>query len=32
MVDFASFLSQIVQNPALLITVLLTLAVILVNG
>lgn len=32
MVDFLIFLSQVVENPALLITVLLTLAVILVNG
>lgn len=32
MTDFSGFLSQIAQNPALLITVLLTLAVILVNG
>ena len=32
MIDFATFLSQVTQNPALLITVLLTLAVILVNG
>lgn len=32
MIDFASFLSQTLQNPTLLITVLLTLAVILVNG
>ena len=27
-----SFLQQMVQNPALLITVLLTLGVVLVNG
>ncbi|SBW10013.1 conserved membrane hypothetical protein [uncultured Eubacteriales bacterium] len=32
MIDFASFLSQLVQNPMLLVTVILTLAVILVNG
>lgn len=32
MTDFIDFLSQMVANPALLITVLLTLAVILVNG
>lgn len=32
MVEFADFIAQVVQNPALLITVLLTLAVILVNG
>lgn len=32
MIDFAGFLSQLVQNPMLLITVLLTLAVVLVNG
>ncbi len=32
MIDFANFLSQIAQNPTLLITVLLTMAVILVNG
>lgn len=32
MIDFSSFLSQMLQNPTLLITVLLTLAVILVNG
>lgn len=30
--DFSEFLNQVIQNPALLITVLLTLAVILVNG
>jgi PiT family inorganic phosphate transporter len=30
--DFIGFLSQVMQSPALLITVLLTLAVILVNG
>ena len=32
MTNFADLLSQITQSPALLITVLLTLAVILVNG
>lgn len=32
MIEFTDFLSQLTQNPALLITVLLTLAVILVNG
>ena len=32
MTEFIDFLSQVTQNPALLITVLLTLAVILVNG
>ena len=32
MADFISFLSEVAGNPALLITVLLTLAVILVNG
>ena len=32
MTEFTDFLSQITQNPALLITVILTLAVILVNG
>ncbi len=32
MIDFAEFLSQLVQNPMLLVTVLLTLAVVLVNG
>ena len=32
MIEFSAFLSQLTQNPALLITVLLTLAVILVNG
>lgn len=32
MTDFTVFLSQLVHNPALLITVVLTLAVILVNG
>jgi len=32
MYDFTEFLSQVIQNPALLITVFLTLAVILVNG
>lgn len=32
MVDFMSFITQLVQKPALMITVLLTLAVILVNG
>lgn len=32
MIKFTDFLSQLTQNPALLITVLLTLAVILVNG
>lgn len=32
MIDFTTFLSQIMESPALLITVLLTLAVILVNG
>lgn len=32
MVDFMSFMTQLVQKPALMITVLLTLAVILVNG
>ncbi len=30
--DFIGFLGQVIENPALLITVLLTLAVILVNG
>ena len=30
--DFMEFLQQLVQNPVLLITVLLTLAVILING
>ena len=32
MVDFTTFLSELVGDPALLVTVLLTLAVILVNG
>ena len=32
MADFMDFFAQLMQNPALLITVLLTLAVILVNG
>lgn len=32
MVNFTSFVTQLIQSPALLITVLLTLAVILVNG
>ena len=32
MIDFATFLSQVTQSPALMITVLLTMAVILVNG
>ncbi len=32
MTDLTSFLSQLTQNPALLVTVILTLAVILVNG
>jgi len=32
MTEFTDFLSQTTQNPALLITVILTLAVILVNG
>lgn len=32
MVDFLDFLTDVLKNPALLITVLLTLAVILVNG
>ena len=32
MTEFMGFLSQLTQSPALLITVLLTLAVILVNG
>lgn len=32
MIDFIDFLTQLLQNPALLVTVLLTLAVILVNG
>lgn len=32
MTEFIEFLSQLVHNPALLITVILTLAVILVNG
>lgn len=32
MYEFSEFLSQIVERPALLITVILTLAVILVNG
>ena len=32
MVDFVDFVGQLVQNPALIVTVLLTLAVILVNG
>ncbi len=32
MTDFITFLQEMIQNPALLITVLLTLAVILVNG
>ena len=32
MIGFASFLSQLTQSPALFFTVLLTLAVILVNG
>lgn len=32
MTDFLDFLNQLTQNPALLITVLLTLGVILVNG
>ncbi len=30
--SFAEFITQIIENPALLITVLLTMAVILVNG
>ena len=32
MAEFMSFLEQVIHNPALLITVILTLAVILVNG
>jgi PiT family inorganic phosphate transporter len=32
MMDFSGFLAQLAQNPALLVTVLLTLAVVLVNG
>ena len=32
MIDFTSFISQLMENPALLITVILTLAVVLVNG
>ena len=32
MAEFIEFLSQLTQNPALLVTALLTLAVILVNG
>ena len=32
MISFLDFLTQVTQNPALLVTVLLTLAVILVNG
>ena len=32
MVDFVDFIGQLFQNPALIVTVLLTLAVILVNG
>lgn len=32
MVDFLDFLTDVLENPALLVTVLLTLAVILVNG
>lgn len=32
MIDFPSFISQLAGSPALLVTVLLTLAVILVNG
>jgi PiT family inorganic phosphate transporter len=32
MTDFMTFLSQLMENPALLVTVVLTLAVILVNG
>lgn len=32
MINFNDFISQMIQNPALLVTVLLTLAVILVNG
>ena len=31
-VSFPDFLAQLVSNPALLVTVLLTLGVILVNG
>ena len=31
-ISFSSFLSQLISNPALLITVLLTLGVIFVNG
>jgi PiT family inorganic phosphate transporter len=32
MISFLDFVTQVMQNPALLVTVLLTLAVILVNG
>lgn len=32
MAEFITFFNQVIQNPALLITVVLTLAVILVNG
>ena len=32
MSEFSGFLTEVLHNPALLITVLLTLAVILVNG
>ena len=32
MIDFSTFLSWLVTNPVLLITVLLTLGVIFVNG
>ena len=32
MISFSDFLSQLTQNPALLVTVILTMAVILVNG
>lgn len=31
-ISFSTFLSQLVSNPALAVTVLLTLSVILVNG
>ena len=31
-ISFSAFLSQLVSNPALAVTVLLTLGVILVNG
>ncbi len=32
MINFTSFISQLMENPALLVTVILTLAVVLVNG